>query len=285
MKKSPKIPPKFLCDVCDYSTSSTKDFNKHVLTLKHKNRTFLNKKSPKIPLFSCDCGKNYNARNSLWYHKKKCEISKQKNQETKVDPDLVQELIEQNKELQNQLITIVANKNDIITNNTQNNQFNINFFLNEHCKNAINFAEFIERIQVTHDDLENNAQLGFVNGISQILINNLKQLTIQERPIHCTDVKREIMYIRENNEWHKDEDNEKINNAIQEVSRKSLKSLIDWKHKNPEYNDLDSEFSNKCIAMHQQSIAGEKTSVYYPKVIHNLARESAINKKILSLSS
>ena len=126
--------------------------------------------------------------------------------------------------------------------------------------------------------------LGFVNGISQILINNLKQLTIQERPIHCTDVKRETMYIRENNEWHKDEDNEKINSAIQEVSRKSLKSLIDWKHKNPEYNDLDSEFSNKCIAMHQQSIAGEKTSVYYPKVIHNLARESAINKKILSLS-
>ena len=207
-----------------------------------------------------------------------------KNQETKVDPDLVQELIEQNKELQNQLITIVANKNDIITNNTQNNQFNINF-LNEHCKNAINFAEFIGGIQVTHDDLENNAQLGFVNGISQILINNLKQLTIQERPIHCTDVKREIMYIRENNEWHKDEDNEKINNAIQEVSRKSLKSLIDWKHKNPEYNDLDSEFSNKCIATDQQSIAGEKTSVYYPKVIHNLARESAINKKILSLSS
>ena len=283
MKKSPKIPPKFLCDVCDYSTSSMKDFNKHVLTLKHKNRTLLNKKSPKIPFFSCDCGKNYNARNSLWYHKKKCYISKQKNQETKIDPDLVQELIEQNKELQNQLITIVANKNDIITNNTQNNQFNINFFLNEHCKNAINFAEFIERIQVTHDDLENNAQLGFVNGISQILINNLKQLTIQERPIHCTDVKRETMYIRENNEWHKDEDNEKINSAIQEVSRKSLKSLIDWKHKNPEYNDLDSEYSNKCIAMHQQSIAGEKTSVYYPKVIHNLARESAINKKILSL--
>ena len=161
MKKSPKIPPKFLCDVCDYSTSSTKDFNKHVLTLKHKNRTFLNKKSPKIPFFSCDCGKNYNARNSLWYHKKKCYISKQKIQETKVDSDLVQELIEQNKELQNQLITIVANKNDIITNNTQNNQFNINFFLNEHCKNAINFAEFIERIQVTHDDLENNAQLRF----------------------------------------------------------------------------------------------------------------------------
>tara|TARA_B100001175_G_scaffold218988_1_gene186295 strand:+ start:1155 stop:2012 length:858 start_codon:yes stop_codon:yes gene_type:complete len=283
MKKSPKIPPKFLCDVCDYSTSSVKDFNKHILTLKHQNRTFLNKKSPKIPFFSCECGKNYNARNSLWYHKKKCDFNNQNNREMKIDPSLVHELIEQNKDLQSQLITMVAHKNEIITHNTQNNQFNINVFLNEHCKNAINFNDFIERIEVTHDDLENNAQLGFVDGITQILINNLKQLTVQERPIHCTDVKRETMYIRENNEWHKDEDKEKINSAIQEVSRKSLKSLIDWKQKNPDYQDLDSEFSNKCIAMHQQSIAGEKTSVYYPKVIHNLARESAINKKLLNL--
>ena len=285
MKKSPKIPQKFLCEICDYNTSNVKDFNKHISTRKHYFRTFLNKKSPKIPKFSCDCGKNYNARNSLWYHKKKCDFDKQKTEDIKMDATLVRELIEQNKELQCQLITIASHKTDIVTNNTQHNQFNINVFLNEHCKNAINFAEFIDRIEVTHDDLENNAQLGFVNGISQILINNLKQLTLHERPIHCTDVKRETMYIRENNEWHKDEDNEKINNAIQEVSRKSLKSLIDWKQKNPDYQDLDSEFSNKCIAMHQQSIAGEKTSVYYPKVMHNLARESAINKKLLNLLS
>mgnify|MGYP003634605770 CR=1 FL=1 len=282
MKKSQKSPKSFLCEICDYNTCSAKDYNKHISTRKHHFRTFLNKKSPKIPEFLCDCGKTYTARNSLWYHKKKCELY-QNNDETKMDATLVRELLQQNKELQCQIITMATQKNDFITHNTQNNQFNVNVFLNEHCKNAINFAEFIDRIQVTHDDLENNAQLGFVNGISQILINNLKQLTIHERPIHCTDVKRETMYIRENNEWHKDEDNEKINSAIQEVSRKSLKSLIDWKHKNPDYQNLDSEFSNKCIAMHQQSIAGEKTSVYYPKVIHNLARESAINKKLLNL--
>lgn len=279
MKKSQKSPQKFSCDICDYNTSSSKDYNKHVLTLKHQNRTFLNKKSPKIPFFSCDCGRKYAARNSLWYHKKRCEFI----DNNKMDAGLVRELIEQNKELQTQLVTMAGNKPDIIMNNTQNNHFNINFFLNEHCKNAINFAEFIDRIEVSHDDLEKNAQLGFVQGISQILINNLKQLTIQERPIHCTDVKRETMYIRENNQWHKDEDKEIINNAIQEVSRKSLKSLIDWKRTNPDYKDMDSEFSNKCIAMHQQSIAGDKTGVYYPKVVHNLARESAINKKCLEM--
>ena len=178
------------------------------------------------------------------------------------------------------------------TNNIQNNihneinpSFNINMFLNEQCKNAINFSDFIEQIEITHDDLENNAQLGFVQGITKIFMDNLRQLNICERPIHCTDVKRETMYIRENDTWSKDDQNEIINSGIQEVSRKSLRSLIDWKHNNPDYQNLDSEFSNRCIAMHQQSIAGEKTSVYYPKVVHNLARESAINKKLLNLPS
>ena len=285
MKKSPKIPQIFLCEFCDYTTGSVKDYNKHVLTLKHQNRTFLNKKSPKIPIFECDCGKKYSARNSLWYHKKKCTNEEKKGVDGKMDAALVRELIEQNKELQSQLVTLANHKTDTINNNTQNNQFNINVFLNEHCKNAINFAEFIDRIEVSHDDLENNAHLGFVNGITKIFMDNLKQLTVQERPIHCTDVKRETMYIRENDQWHKDEDKEMINSAIQEVSRKSLKSLITWKRTNPDYKDMDSEFSLKCIAMHQQSLAGEKTSVYYPKVIHNLAREFAIKKKMLQMSS
>jgi len=203
----------------------------------------------------------------------------------KIDAALVKELIQQNRELQNQLMTITTMKTENIVINNQVNQvnnqhFNINMFLNETCKNAINFSDFIERIEITHDDLENNAQLGFVNGITKILMNNLSQLTIQERPIHCTDVKRETMYIKDEDVWLKEKDTvkRKINGAIQEVSRKSLKSLLRWKRTNPEYENLDSEFSNRCIVMHQQSVAGDRTNSLYPKVIHNLAKANVINK-------
>ena len=204
--------------------------------------------------------------------------------DNKIDANLIKELIQQNRELQSQLITLSNNKGDNITinnngtQNTQNNKFNINVFLNEQCRNAINFTDFIDRIEVSHDDLENNAELGFVNGISKILMDNLKQLTLHERPIHCTDVKRETMYIKDDNQWQKDAVNEKLHSAIQEVSMKSIRSLMDWKQQNPDYDGAESEFSNKCVAIQQQSLAGDKKDVYYPKVLHKLAKENVIDK-------
>ena len=164
------------------------------------------------------------------------------------------------------------------TNNTMNNQFNINMFLNETCKNAMNLSDFIERIEISHDDLENNAQLGFVNGITKILMDNLKLLAVQERPIHCTDVKRETLYVKDADVWDKAHSNEKLENAIQEVSRKSLQSLINWKKTNPDYNDLDSEFSKKTVYMQQNSTALCKKKSFYPKIIHILAKENSISQ-------
>ena len=168
------------------------------------------------------------------------------------------------------------------TNNTNNN-LNINMFLNEQCKDAINFSEFINRIEVSQDDLENNAQLGFVNGITKILMDNLRQLTLHERPIHCTDSKREILYITDEHDSHKENDNNKLLGANKEVSRKSMSSLLSWKHDNPEYGDIDSEFSNKCVEIQKQSLAGENKETYYPKVIHNVAKATAIEKDKLKI--
>lgn len=279
----------FSCEICDFKCSKKGDYNRHVLTAKHKMASFLHQKNIAL---TCElCNKTYVNRSGLYRHKKKCQKTQN------IDISLVTELVKQNTELQNSLImlsnkheSLVNSSNGNITNNIQNNihneikpSFNINMFLNETCKDAMNFSDFIERIEVTHDDLENNAQLGFVQGITKIFMDNLNQLTIQERPIHCTDVKRETMYIREDDCWMKDEMKEKINSAIREVSRKSMKSLIQWKHTNPDYRDMDSEFSRKCIVMQQQSIAGDKTDVFYPKIAHNLARENAINKRILEL--
>ena len=140
--------------------------------------------------------------------KKKC-THQQENTEVltsnnKIDASLVLDLIKQNRELQQQLIV----SNQTINNNTINNnqKFNINIFLNEQCKNAINFSDFIEKIQVSHDDLENNARLGFVQGMTKIITDNLNQLTLYQRPIHCTDVKRDKMYIRDENKWEREQE-------------------------------------------------------------------------------
>tara|TARA_B110000483_G_scaffold242335_1_gene327893 strand:- start:12 stop:638 length:627 start_codon:yes stop_codon:yes gene_type:complete len=179
-------------------------------------------------------------------------------------------------EMMEQMIDKVGTTNNIT--NTMNNNFNINMFLNEECKHAINFSDFIERIEVSHDDLENNAQLGFVKGITKILMDNLSQLTIQERPIHCTDVKRETLYIKDQDVWDKKQSNEKLENAIQEVSRKSMRSLMDWKQENPDYNDLDSEFSMRCISMQLNSTAICKKEYYYPKIINTLAKGNTITQ-------
>jgi hypothetical protein len=149
-------------------------------------------------------------------------------------------------------------------------------YLNEQCKNAINFSDFIKNIEVSREDLENNAQLGFVNGVSKILIDSLKQLDKTERPIHCTDVKRETMYIKDEDKWNKEEDSSKLNKAIQEVTRKSMGTLMNWKEENPDYKDRDSEFSNRCIVIQQQSMAAHNRETYYPKVVKAIAKEVTI---------
>jgi len=284
-KNPQKNPQKYLCDKCYYNTCNLKDYKKHLQTEKHKSTESTENPQKSPNKFLCDCGKRYKDRSGLWRHKKRCtyitpsydgnRIETIMTTDNRIDADIVKELIIQNKELQRQLIesnTIIHNTTNNNSSNSTNN-FNISVFLNEHCKNAINFSDFINNIQISHEDLQNNAQLGFVGGISKIITDNLKLLTIHERPIHCTDVKRETMYIRDDNSWKKDKDfvQESLNRAIQEVSRKSVVSLMEWKKTNPDYADMDSDFSNLCLVMHQQSIAGYDRDKFYPKVIRRIA--------------
>jgi len=165
------------------------------------------------------------------------------------------------------------------SNNNSNNKFNINMFLNEQCKDAINFSEFIENIEVSHEDLENNARLGFVQGISKIFIDNLKQLGLYERPIHCTDIKRETMYIRDDDKWDKQEDDTKVQTAIRNISYRGMRTLNEWKENNPEYQDINSEFSDKCMLISQNTIAGYNSDTYYPKVVKLISKEVVIDKQ------
>ena len=249
--------------------------------------------------YSLKCKKNYKSRGGLWNHESKC-INKEAPYVSIID-----RLLNENVELRNFIVdqtkttseTISKTIETIMIQNTEtmskalelcrpvtinqtnnNNKFNINVFLNDQCKDAINFADFIKNIEISHQDLENNAQLGFVNGISKILLDNLKQLGINERPIHCTDTKRETMYIKDENTWTKQPDDSKLQKAIQTVSYKSMGKLQEWKQENPEYQDVDSEFSKKCLDMHRNTLAGSDREVYYPKVIHALAKETMVDK-------
>jgi hypothetical protein len=298
-KKTPKNAKNFHCYICDFTCCKESDYDRHLLTRKHNLSTKSTEKPPKNAEFACDeCGKKYKERSGLWRHKRKCtsientivvkndnadykslfyqamDEMKEQRHEFISQLHVQQEEMKKQQDMMGQMIDKVGTTN----NNTMNNQFNINMFLNEECKNAINFSDFIDRIVISHDDLENNAELGFVNGMTKILMDNLKLLTVHERPIHCTDVKRETLYVKDENVWDKKHSNEKLENAIQEVSRKSLKSLIDWKKTNPDYDDMDSEFSKKSIYIQQNSSGICKKDSLYPKIIHNLAKENTISQ-------
>ena len=298
-EKMPKNADFFCCEVCDFICSKQSNYNAHLLTLKHRRITKDNKKMPKnaAPYICDDCGQQYKYSSGLSKHKKKCMIKDETQALSIVTKDVdykelmlraMEQMASQHQiisemhsemrkkdELMGQMIDKVGTTNNTTNNNTNN--FNINMFLNETCKNAINFSDFIDRIEVSHDDLENNAQLGFVNGMTKILMDNLKLLTLHERPIHCTDVKRETLYIKDRDVWNKDDSTVKLENAIQEVSRKSMKSLIEWKQTNPEYKNMDSEFSKKCIPMQLNSTGLCNKATFYPKIIHHLACENSIS--------
>lgn len=302
-EKTPKNPKTFECEKCDFVCCNKKDYTRHLSTRKHTMDNEDNKKTPKNPkTFECDkCANVYKYKSGLGKHKKTC-ISENViisynvcslTDETQILSNLVKELVrsnlelskqnqetqQQNQELQKHVIELCKNGTHVT--NSNNKSFNINLFLNEQCKDAINFHEFVENIKVSREDLMNTSQLGFVGGVSKILSDQLKQLGVHERPIHCTDFKRDTVYIKENNEWSKEEDDVKIRSAIQEVSSRSMKTLIDWKKNNPDYADGDSKFSQDCLSMQRNSIAGYERDSLYPKVIKELNRSITIDKENL----
>jgi hypothetical protein len=303
---SQKVANKYNCKYCDYNCYKNCDYNKHILTAKHKkneNRTILNdierkksQKSQKVAIYICDCGKEYNVRNSLWYHKKKCSVLNNivVCLETEARPSIL-DLISQNKELMNLLITknhqtdelIQHNKElhktiqDIVpkigNNTTNNNQFNLQVFLNEDCKDALNFSEFLEQIQISFEDLENQAENGYIKGISRLFIESLQELGINKRPIHCSDKKRKTIYIKEDNEWDKEGSLETLKKGINEVTRRTLQTLMKEKVTNAEeYKDGDSEFSMKCINIQRNLFPSAPREATIGKVIENITQNSGI---------
>ena len=292
MKKLPKSSDNFYCELCDYSTSRKSQYERHLTTDKHINRTHLNTfVSESSYKFACKiCDKKYKARNSLWYHEQKCNVisSTDDNKDTNdedtlvIDKELVmlilkqnQEVMKQNAELQNQMLEVIKNGTTINNTNTNshNKTFNLQFFLNETCKDAMNIMDFVDSIKLTLSDLEKVGQIGYVEGISNIITTNLKALDVTQRPIHCTDTKREILYVKDENKWEKEaEKKDKIRKAIKCVANKNIRMLPKFKEIHPDCVKSESNYSDQYNTLMVESFGGSGNN--------DLEKENKIIKKI-----
>jgi len=296
MKKSPKISKFFECDVCDYICSKQSEYIKHLATTKHKNRTNLNKICEKISenkQFICkNCNKTYNARNSLWYHEKNCSnkmnnidnIIEQTNNQINEKDDLINYLIKENQEFKNLILEIVKKdtyNSTTNTNNSHNKTFNLQFFLNETCKDAMNIMDFVESIQLQLSDLENVGKLGYVEGITTIITKNLQALDVTQRPIHCTDKKREVLYIKDADKWEKeDDDKKKIRRAIKRVASKNHRLILKFKEAHPDCLKASSNYSDQYnkIIIESCGGSGDNDMEKEDKIIRNISKTVIVDK-------
>jgi len=252
MKKLQKVAKSCECKLCDYITDRKSSLDKHLLSAKHLNRTISNNFEQEVAksckkLLSCkNCGKYYKSRGGLWSHSKTCDYKPEKLVNI-IDKEFVIDLIKQNKELcenimKNLPVTSSSNANQSYnTTNSHNKNFNFQFFLNETCKNAMNITDFVDSLEIKSGELADMGKLGYVKGISTILIRSLNELDETERPLHCTDKKRETMYVKENNVWEKDVEKVKIGRLIKDVSHKNFKKIPIWKEENPASQDSSSK--------------------------------------------
>jgi len=289
---SPKKPVKFVCEKCDFKCSYKKDFQRHSNTKKHKDNVLTTnwpQTSPKI--YECqNCEKVFNDRAGLWRHKKKCPNEMIIDGINIKDKDaLVFHLIKQNGDLQNKLIEIsseksITNSHNTNTNsfNTTNNAFNLNFFLNETCKDAMNITDFVSSIKFNLEDLENTGRRGYIEGISNIIIKNLNNMEQCYRPIHCSDYKREVLYIKDSDEWIKETSDKPIlTKAIKVIANENIKKIKDWKEINPDCTDSDSKKNNlylKIVSNSMNGLTKEESDKNINKIISNVAKETVIQK-------
>jgi hypothetical protein len=288
-KKSAKSAEKFSCEICDFKCSRVNGFNRHLATDKHKMLTNADAKSAESATasFECLCGKTYQHRQSLFIHRKKC----QKNNDKCLSDYLVLEIIKQNKELinqnhesQKQVLEVLKNNTTNInnsTNNSHNKTFNLQLYLNETCKDAMNIMEFVDSIKFQLADLENIGELGYINGLSKVIIRNLKALDENMRPVHCSDLRREKIYVKDADKWEKEgPDNKILKNAIKFIAYKNVKMIPAFREKYPDCIYSDSRKSDQYNRLIIEAMGGdgndenEKSN----KIIKKIAKEILIEK-------
>jgi hypothetical protein len=303
-EKNPKKSAIFFCYKCNYNTSDKKDYMKHINTLKHRSVSVGDLGDVKNPeksakqLICKNCNKEYKSTNGLWKHKKQCivKINKINNHDNLIIEKLTylimnvvkqnQEVIKQNNELTNKITDVCKYQTNNTTNNNincNNKTFNLNVFLNETCKNAMNMSDFINSLQIEYDDFEKVGEIGFVNGISNIIIKSLKDLDITKRPLHCTDKKREVVYVKEDNKWEKEDDNyTKTRKLIKKTADKNMRMIPEFKKKYPDCGKSSSKYSDKYDLLIIETMGGSGDNDFEKetKILKNIVKEVFINKSI-----
>jgi len=292
---------KFSCQSCDYHTSKKSNYKQHILSAKHTKAENGNKVSnletnallQSKPFTCTNCGNHYANRSGLWKHSAKC--SHKDNTQLFIDiikknEDVKGFLMEQNKQLieqNNKLMELLQSKTTNLTtnnvnNNNCNNSFNLNVYLTETCKDALNINEFVDSLVLNVNDLENTARIGYANGISKIFITGLKKLDVCKRPVHCSDMKRSTLYIKNENQWIKEtEDKPILTKAIKQVANKNIKNIFEWQKINPDYKDPESKQNdkyNKLICETMSGSSNEEQLQNYEKIANNITKEVIIEK-------
>ena len=281
----------FYCNFCDYTTVKKHNWVKHCKTIKHNVSVTGDAGDAKVAnvqkQYVCEnCANIYSSRNGLWKHKRGCNITNDVQNNISLTT-IVHDLVKSNQEIQQQMIELcktvsVSNTVNNVTNNTINNKsFNLNMFLNHTCKDAMNMKEFIDSIQITLADVESVGELGFVDGISNIIIKNLRAIDYHLRPFHCTDTKRDTVYTKQNDQWVKEDVG--LNNFrkfIQLVANKNSKGLDLFKQKHPDYNNYYSKYSDQYDKMVTEAFGGYGNNDHdsEDKIIRKLVKEIAIDK-------
>jgi hypothetical protein len=244
-----KSSKKFHCESCDYFTSRKSQYDRHLLTDKHKILQNPTSKKFQGKTYTCHCGKIYKHSSTLYAHRKNCVIEENEdiNELGLTDKDIINALMKHTEKLAN----IIENGTNNTTNshntntNIGNKNFNLNFYLNETCKDAININDFVSSIKMNLEDLEHTGRVGYVEGITNIFVKNLNNLENHMRPLHCSDFKREVLYIKDNDEWTKETDNKPIlTKAIKTIANQNIKQINLWKEKYPDCTDSDSKKNN-----------------------------------------
>jgi hypothetical protein len=281
----------FICETCNYKTNNKYDFNRHNVSLKHINK--LSDANNKTNI--CEhCKKEYISNKNLKKHELKCKFIQQERPE--ITTELIVQILKQNKDLQNILIEqnkhmmemsktqTISNNISNNSNNTTNNQFNLQFFLNETCKDAMNITDFVKSLQLTTADFEATGKLGYIEGITRIIVNNLSGVDTNKRPLHCTDAKRETIYIKDDNVWEKEDDKKtKFRKVVNQVANKNLQQLNKWKDEHPDCINLDTQDNIDFRKYYRAALGGEtneEDDKFFEKIKRNVLKEIVVNKSM-----
>ena len=294
--KMPKMPKYFICEPCDFKCCKKSNYDKHYSTRKHimsvngyKNDMKMEQKMPQV----CECGKEYNYHSGLWRHKKKCNYFENQNDKS-IKNETINLLIKENMDFKSIILDLIKNNGDLqkqmldvcktsgINNSYNNNKtFNMQVFLNEKCKDAMNLMDFVKSMTLDFSDLEELGELGYVEGISRQMVRKLSEMDIYKRPIHCSDLKRETMYVRDNDVWEKEtETYDNLRKAIKYITKKNGDLMIPWRDAHPQCMKLEHPLNDTYLGIMNQAMGGKgEFFESESKIIRKISKCVTIDKK------